>query len=66
MADTEIGLIISVTIQSKLQRSSSTNSCIPCIYGIGHRVPIPMKSESLTTRLLEVIHSDLNGPLEVP
>lgn len=41
------------------------NTCDGCIMGKGHRTPIPRRSKSSTTRLLELIHSDVNSPMEV-
>ena len=41
-------------------------NCTGCILGKGHRAPIPKTSSSRMTRLLEVVHSDVNGPVEVP
>jgi hypothetical protein len=39
------------------------HSCEACILGKQHRTPIPIFSTTPTTRLLELIHSDLCGPL---
>ncbi len=41
-------------------------TCTDCVLGKGHRHAIPKKSRTRATRLLEVVHSDVNGPLEVP
>ncbi len=40
--------------------------CSDCVFGKSHRSPIPKKSSSGTSQLLELVHSDVNGPLEVP
>ena len=40
--------------------------CDKCVMGKGHREPFPKSSRSRSTRLLELIHSDVCGPLEVP
>jgi transposase InsO family protein len=37
--------------------------CEPCIHGKQHRDPFPKQSESRSTELLGLIHSDLHGPL---
>ena len=41
-------------------------SCEHCITGKGHRYPFPKTSTSQTARLLELVNSDVNGPMEVP
>ena len=38
--------------------------CNGCIMGKAHRSPIPKKSETQTSQLLELVHSDVNGPFE--
>ncbi len=40
--------------------------CSHCLAGKGHRSPIPQKPSSRTSHLLELVHSDFSGPLEVP
>ena len=44
---------------------NSDISCTGCTMGKGHRTPIPKNSSSISTQLLELIHSDVCGPLEV-
>ena len=48
-------------------RISHANSptCTGCILGKGHRSPIPKSSPSRASRVLELVHSDVMGPLEV-
>ncbi len=41
-------------------------SCTECVLGKGHRHAIPKKSQARAARLLELVDSDVNGPLEVP
>ncbi len=41
-------------------------SCTGCIFRKAHRANIPKKSQSRANRLLELVHSDVDGPLEVP
>ncbi len=61
MADAEIGTGLS------LKKSSSDNfKCFGCVLGKGHRAPIPKKVANKTSQLLELVHSDVNGPIEVP
>lgn len=40
--------------------------CEGCAMGKQHRKSFPKKSQSTTTRLLELIHSDVCGPMDVP
>lgn len=40
--------------------------CNGCILGKGHRNVIPKTSTTQSSHLLELIHSDINGPLETP
>jgi len=44
----------------------NSTPCDGCVVGKGHRQPIPKSVKFRSTKLLELIHSDLNGPLEVP
>lgn len=41
-------------------------TCTGCVLGKGHRQAIPKKAYSRSTKLLELVHSDVNGPIEVP
>ena len=41
-------------------------NCEGCAMGKQHRQPFPKKSQSTTTKLLELIHSDVCGPMDVP
>ena len=41
-------------------------SCEPCIMGKQHRTPIPKTSETIVSNLLQLVHSDLCGPLPQP
>ena len=44
----------------------SQHKCDDCVIGKGHRQPLPKASSSCTSKLLELVHSDVNGPLEIP
>ena len=57
----DIGLIEAPSI---MKQDLDKFLCEGCIYGKGHRNPIRKKSESRTSQLLEIIHSDVNGPIE--
>jgi len=49
----------------KLTRDSSQDiTCDGCILGKGHRSPIPKKSMTRSSNILQLVHSDVNGPLE--
>ena len=41
-------------------------NCEGCAMGKQHRQPFPTKSQSTATKLLELIHSDVCGPMDVP
>ena len=38
--------------------------CTHCISGKGHRTPFPKQSNAKTSKLLELVHSDVKGPIE--
>jgi len=42
------------------------SKCSGCVLGKGHRAPIPKKSHTRAEKLLELVHSDVNGPLDIP
>ena len=49
-----------------MEVTAKCNTCQPCeacTMGRQHREAFPKKSESTTTELLELIHSDVCGPL---
>ena len=58
-----LGLINIPNIQ---QKDVNEFFCEGCMYGKGHIAPIPKKSDTRSKMLLELIHSDVNGPLETP
>ena len=43
-----------------------THNCDHCVTGKGHRQPFPKVSTTHTSKLLELVHSDVVGPLETP
>ncbi len=45
--------------------ANDTLDCNGCILGKGHRAPIPKKSESRSVNILNLVHSDVNGPLKI-
>ena len=45
--------------------TSGEFTCDGCVLGKGHRNPIPKKSMSRASQILELVHSDLNGPIDV-
>src|SRR3979490_2063879 len=40
--------------------------CEAYIHGKQHREPFPKKASSRATQLLQLVHSDIHGPLKVP
>ena len=44
--------------------TTSKSNCFGCALGKAHRAPIPKSSDTKSKRLLELVHSDVNGPLE--
>ena len=42
-----------------------SGNCEPCVLGKMHRLPFPKESTTKSTQLLELVHSDLCGPMEV-
>ena len=40
--------------------------CEGCIYGKQHRLPFPKQSKRITRKPLELVHSDVCGPMSVP
>lgn len=46
--------------------TKSNRTCNHCILGKGRRHSFPKASSSHTSNLLELVHSDVNEPLETP
>ena len=42
------------------------NSCIPCMQGKQHKIKFPKEKENRTTEILELVHTDICGPLQTP
>ena len=55
-------LVTGISLQSS---ASPDPICEPCLAGKQHRGPIPKKASHHATHLLELVHSDLHGPLPV-
>ena len=53
-----IGISLRKAVKTKLK-------CTGCMLGKGHRAPIPRTTSSKTTRFLELVQSDVDGPIEV-
>lgn len=49
----------------KLNSTNAGHKCNGCILGKGHRTPFPHKSLSRASNVLDLVHSDVLGPLEV-
>ena len=51
----------------KISDGQSTDvTCSGCIFGKAHRSIIPKKAIKKSESVLDLVHSDVNGPLEVP
>ncbi len=61
MADHKVATGLSLT-----KPQSDDFQCVGCVLGKGHRAPIPKKVTNKSSQLLELVHSDVNGPIEVP
>ena len=46
--------------------NTQSEACVGCILGKSHRTPIPKASTSRASQMLELVHSDVLGPIEVP
>ena len=49
-----------------LKDSNMSHVCEACVKGKIHCSPIPKRSETRSTGLLDLVHSDICGPMEVP
>lgn len=49
-----------------IAKSNSSTSCEGCILGKAHRTPIPKTTTSRASKPLQLVHSDVLGPVEVP
>lgn len=47
-------------------KNESVKDCETCIKGKMSRLPFPKREEQRTTEVLEIIHSDVFGPVKVP
>ena len=47
-------------------KANDFNKCEPCILGKMKRASVPKKSESSTSHILELVHTDVCGPFELP
>ena len=56
-------MVKGVTLNTEVQESGV---CVPCIKGKNHRLPIPKETSTATKRILELIHTDLCGPVNPP
>ena len=56
------GVVTGVT----LAHDHSPGDCIGCVLGKSHRTTIPKVRDTRSTKLLQLVHSDVLGPVEVP
>ena len=47
-----------------LGKNSTLEFCEGCVYGKHHRDPFPTDGSSRATQILELVHSDVNGPMK--
>ena len=47
-------------------KEASDQNCEGCAMGKQHSQPFPKKAKSIKTGLLDLIHSDVCGPMDVP
>ena len=47
-------------------RATKNMACTGSVLGKGHRQAIPQKDNSRSTNVVELVHSDVNGPVEAP
>ena len=57
------GVVKGVNISGEQQ---CPHICVGCIYGKGHQAPIPKSSTSRRSAVLDLVHSDVLGPVNVP
>ena len=48
------------------QTVSSVHDCKECVYGKHHRTVFPKSEGGRATEILEIVHSDICGPIEIP
>ena len=45
--------------------TSADDNCVGRVLGKSHRAPVPKVSNSRATKLLQPVHSDASGPIEI-
>ena len=45
--------------------TGTSENCVGCVVGKSHRAPIPKFSNTHATKPLQLVHSDVSGPIEV-
>lgn len=56
------GIVTGISINGK----DNTTNCKGCIYGKSKRTVIPKSSNSRAKAVLDLVHSDVSGPIDVP
>ena len=59
------GVVDGVNI-SDLHDPDTPSVCNGCVYGKGHQAPIPKKSTTRSSAVLELVHTDVAGPISTP
>jgi hypothetical protein len=50
---------------SRSETKMQNEICESCVYGESHRLPFPKKNSSRANRILDLVHSDICGPMPV-
>lgn len=48
-----------------LKQNNAEHKCNGCIFGKSHRTPIQRESQSRAKNVLDLVHKDVLGPLEI-
>ena len=59
------GLVTGINNVGNMSINSSDKNCEACVQGKMHHKSFPKKSQSRATKILELVHSDLCGPMQV-
>lgn len=52
--------------ESQVTEKNTNEVCKGCIYGKGHQAPLPKSSSTRTSAALELVHTDVAGPISTP
>ena len=60
------GMASGISIGTNTSREDRKLLCVPCQVGKGHRMPINRERNSTAMSIMELVHSDLCGPVSPP